>query len=218
MTESTDLVVQHREAASAALAAGDTAAANDAYQRELQARAGTPAPATGSPAAPSLPAVPALAPEHVDAAFEMMEWWDEGQPVNRSAELRQRWGADAGANIAIARSFAAQHPDIAAVIDRNGLGDHPAIIEAVAMLGRRVAVGELRPATAQTAPQHRTAPAAPVDRVTLDDDLSGIRERIRRAQAEGHTALANRLYQAEQAAIAARGGSRPVVGSGGRYA
>lgn len=62
----------------------------------------------------------------------------------QAAELRQRWGAEAAANLrhaaAAARAF--DSPALSAFLEDSGLGDHPALIEAAARIGRRLAGDE----------------------------------------------------------------------------
>ncbi len=50
----------------------------------------------------------------------------------------------------------------------------------------------------------------------FEDGLEALRADIQRAQNEGNSERAARLYQKEMAMLASKHGNRPVVGGGGR--
>lgn len=209
---------RYRQAADAAQTRGDPGAANAAYARELAVRAEDAGPAPGRESAPRAasapvaaepaPSPPALSPAEVERAFAAMGWWDEGGPgAARAAGLRARWGADAAANLRHAEAFGRTHPDVRDALYRAGFGDHPAIVEVAAMLGRRYGAPAPRPVAAPAA-------AAPFDgdaETAFEDALAATRARIAEAQARGQNARAARLYQDELRLIADRRGRRPIV-------
>lgn len=56
------------------------------------------------------------------------------------------------------------------------------------------------------------------ERQRIEDEISDLRQKINKAQADGDSRKANELYQKEQQLIAKRDGSQPVVGASGRAA
>lgn len=58
-----------------------------------------------------------------------------------AAALQAEWGADFGGQIALARqgAQALATPELVALLEDSGLGDHPALIRAAAEIGRRLA-------------------------------------------------------------------------------
>jgi hypothetical protein len=72
-----------------------------------------------------------------DDAFAVMSGVDQ---VGAEA-LRERWGADADANLAYARSAvsALATSELIEALEESGLGDHPAVIEVAARIGRQLA-------------------------------------------------------------------------------
>lgn len=161
-------------------------------------------------------AVPALPAEAVDAAFSSMAWWDEASDNKRAAALREKWGSDAGVNLQFAMAFAEAHPDVNRLFYENGLGDHPVLIEAAAWLGRKYAEVRGRPAGMQK--QRKVGPMSDADEIEFAGSMEELRGQINAAQAKGQSKLANMLYAEEQRRLAARVGSQPIVGGGGRTA
>ena len=53
---------------------------------------------------------------------------------------------------------------------------------------------------------------------TADEQIRNIRTQVAEAQSVGDSKLANKLYSQEQAMLAKRGGSNPIVGARGRMA
>ena len=227
------VVEQHQRAAAEAQARGDSAAANAAYAAELAVRSGTVAPVadaatdgasevtiagpngSGEPVAVGVVGTDEVA----NARIAMSPWsgWNGGPSVD---ELFSRWGPDAGANLAYAEAFEDTHGDVAAVIDKWGLSGHPGVVEAAAILGRRMAT--------ESGAQRETSAAEPqpalegiltaTSREAIAEKMREFNQRIERAQAAGDSPLANTIYQDQQRWIAATQGNRPVVGAGGRYA
>ena len=161
-------------------------------------------------------------PEHVAQALEAMSVWDHdetGQPDGDSVEqLKAEWGSDMAANLTYFQSFALAHPDVHELLVASGFGDHPALIMAGAILGRRymTKAGDAGQVTT------RKAGAQTMDSMATTNiraQLNDLQERIERAQARHDTTTANRLY-AEQLALQRRlpGGADPAIGEGGRTA
>ncbi len=76
------------------------------------------------------------------AMTEMETAWPE-----ETAALKQRWGADLQRNFAFSTAFAAAHPDVAAILNRTGFADHPAIVEIACLFGRKYAADAVDPTT-----------------------------------------------------------------------
>lgn len=207
----TNDVVALRQAASTALANNDPAAANRAYHQELALLSGKSAEVVAIPTQ-HLPAAGQVNTQIVDNAFKAMDWWDEGEGQTRSADLRKRWGADAPRNLQFAEAFAGTNEDVREIIYRNGMGDHPVIIEIAAILGRRYATvpGDAsRISTGATMTDRGHDPE-------FEKALDAKRAEIAEAQARGNTSRASRLYQEEQQLITQRYGNQPIVGGRGR--
>ena len=159
-------------------------------------------------------------PEHIGQALEAMSWWDSdeaGEPDgDRVSQLKAKWGSDMGANLAHFQAFALAHPDIYEVLDAAGFGDHPAIVEAGAMLGRKYATVAGDPGQITT----RKAGAKTMDSMAtnqIEARIEAIRDDIDKAQARQDTTKANKLYQ-EALGLEALlpGGTDPIIGQAGR--
>jgi hypothetical protein len=81
-----------------------------------------------------MPEAPAVSSE-TDAAVAKLN-----QLGGRHSELVASWGADAPVNIEYARAafreVVANDPDLVAVVDRSGIGNHPSVLEFLAKQGR----------------------------------------------------------------------------------
>ena len=159
-------------------------------------------------------------PEHVAYALEQMAWWDQdenGQPNGDSVEqLKAEWGSDMGANLGYFQAFASAHPDVHEILVASGFGDHPAIIKAGAILGRRYATKAGDPSSITT----RKAKAMTTDTTNttaIEAKIEALQEETHKAQALNNTDKANRLYQ-EMLRLEALlpGGTDPAIGEGGR--
>ncbi len=84
--------------------------------------------------------------------------------------------------------------------------DHPVMLRALAAAGREMAEGGLVP------------PMTESDAEQAQSELTMIREQIAKAQGDGNTKEANRLFAKEQALLAKTQGNKPVVGAQGRAA
>ena len=112
-------------------------------------------------------------------------------------------------------AFGQAHPDVSELLEASGFGDHPAIVEASAILGRRYATMAGDPTTITT----RKAGTPMADNTATKDieaRIDALQGDIEKAQAQHDYTTANRLYQ-EQLALGQRlpGGSDQVVGSSG---
>lgn len=202
-----------RQAASTALAKGDTAGANVAYAAELAALSGVTADTGRQPgndlvviAQPTTP-MPA---DGIDSAFTAMATWDDPGTDNRATALRTRWGSDAGSNLQYAAAFGTAHPDVRQVLIAAGFANHPAIVEASAMLGRKYAHAS-GTAPTRTTTRRDAPPMTPAHDAQLETDLDTIRAQIAEAQAKGNSTRASRLYSTELEMIAQRRGSQTIV-------
>ncbi len=121
-----------------------------------------------------------------------------------AAALRAEWGRDFAGNLALARrgAQALATPDLVALLDDSGLGDHPALIRAAAEIGRRLADPDTAPESLEAADLERLE--AEIDR------LHGLQTSQPQAYRSERTqrSLA-RLY-------ARRYGKGPLVGEGQR--
>lgn len=217
----------------------------DTRQRELDVAAGYFSTDTRQPAVPALQPQPgkagrevvvvrpnghtapapvtALSADEVGAVRGRLseDGWD-GDPL--VDELFTRWGSDTAMNLGFVQAFASVYPDVLSVFERFGLGDHPAVYEAGAIMGRDAVIyaGDPEPAirgvSNMTDVQLNTAEVQAMSEDEYDDALEAMREKTSKAQGEGNSRKANRLYAEQQAFITARQGNTPIVGLGGRTA
>lgn len=151
-------------------------------------------------------------PEHTAHALACMEVWGEDEV----APLKAKWGSDMGANLGFFQAFALAHPDVHEMLVASGFGDHPAIIEAGATLGRRYATkggdpGQITTKKAGVKVMEHMNTAA------IEAQIKETHKAIERATLEFDNEEANRLYLLEQELYRRLpGGSEPVVGEGGR--
>lgn len=127
------------------------------------------------------------------------------------AALRQRWGADYDKNKTLAdraaqKFFGDDYDEAKALETKDGrfIFDHPLLLNALAAAGREMAEGGLVPKMTETEADQ------------AQEELSEIREKIRKAQSEKDVDRANKWYAKEQELLAKMGGSAPVVGAEGR--
>ena len=151
-------------------------------------------------------------PEHIAHALACMEVWDGDE----LATLKAKWGSDLAANLGYFEAFALAHPDVHEILVASGFGDHPAIVEAGAILGRAYVTQAGDPGRITT----RKAKTMTTDNMATTDieaKLRSLQGGIDKAQAQNDGPEANRLYQ-EQLRLQAQlpGGSGPIVGSEGR--
>lgn len=90
--------------------------------------------------------------------------------------------------------------------DGRFLMDRPELVKLFAVVGREMAEGTMGPTLTESEAE------------TIDGQIKDIRTKQAEAQASGDSKLANTLYQKEQALIARRSGSKPIVGAQGRAA
>jgi hypothetical protein len=113
---------------------------------------------------------------------------------------------------------------VLSVFEKFGLGDHPAVYEAGAIMGRDAVIyaGDPSPAirgvSNMTEVQLNSAEVQAMTETAYEDALEAMRQQTNEAQAEGQSKRANRLYAEQQAFITARQGSQPIVGGPGRSA
>ena len=151
-------------------------------------------------------------PEHVAGALEAMSVWGEDEV----APLKAKWGSDMGANLGFFQAFALAHPDIHEILVDSGFGDHPAIIEVGAILGRRYATKSGDPSQITTKKAGVKA-VEHMNTAAIEAKIEALGDEIDKAQALDDTGKANQLYQ-EQFALYRQlpGGSDPAIGEGGR--
>ncbi len=130
--------------------------------------------------------------------------FDEGE-----ADNRRRWGGEYDENTNIAKRTMGnragedfeliQHLETK---DGRFVMDHPVVIRMFAEVGREMQnAGLIQGLTGDAAEQ-------------ATDQITEIRERISKAQSEGNSKEANRLFALEQELIAKTQGNRPIVGAG----
>lgn len=128
------------------------------------------------------------------------------------AQLRKVWPGEefdknkAFADRAAAWAFGDQIEEVRHMETKDGrfFLDHPIMLRALSAIGREMAEGGLVPPMDETAQEQATT------------QLGEIRNAIAKAQQDGDSKEANRLYQKEQDLLAQIQGNRGVVGSGGR--
>lgn len=152
--------------------------------------------------------------EHVAAALECMGVWDGDELANLQAE----WGSDMGQNLEYAVAFGQAHPDVSAILEASGFGDHPAIIKVSAILGRRYATVPGDPGEITTR-KGRTQMADNMSTKDIEARIDALGDDIDKARLQGRPDKANLLY-AEQLRLDGLlpGGSEPIIGRDGRTA
>ena len=142
-----------------------------------------------------------------------MAVWDEGGN-NWVEELKAHWGSDLPANLGYSQAFSEAHPDVAQVLETVGLSDHPGLVLAAAILGRRYATRAGDPSQITT----RKAGARNMSNIDSDnfneraDDLMAEEAQ---ARATGNLAKSKRLQREINAMFVAQYGTDPAVGSSG---
>lgn len=230
-----------------AKAAGNIGRANDLYQRQLALEAGVPvvsqepapaeddvAPQTGAgEVVVAVNAEDEIAtisggldfagdPDHVAHALEAMSVWDYDENGELTGglvdNLKANWGSDLGANLGYFQSFALAHPDVYEILVASGFGDHPAIIEAGAMLGRAYVTKSGDPSRVTT----RKAGVNTMDNMAtnqIEARIDTLQDEIDAALAKNDHGKAQKKYLLQQALYGRLpGGSEPIVGSQGRTA
>jgi len=121
--------------------------------------------------------------------------------------LWNRWGGGVnyGKNLEFASRFMGKHPELDAIFADFGLNDHPALLAAAAILGRKYATKPGDPKSIQ-----RGSMSDPQKR-SYDDVIRSLRAEQRQYQAEGDMVRANQAYAKEQTLIAAADGNLPIV-------
>lgn len=153
-------------------------------------------------------------PDHVVHALACMEVWGEDEV----APLQAKWGSDMGANLGYFQAFALAHPDVHELLVASGFGDHPAIIEAGAILGRAYVTKSGDPSRVTT----RKAKAMTIDNMATNEieaQIETLQDEIDAALAKNDHGKAQKKYLLQQALYGRLpGGSEPIVGSQGRTA
>ncbi len=151
-------------------------------------------------------------PEHTAHALACMEVWGEDEV----AQLKAKWGSDMGANLGYFQAFALAHPDVHELLVASGFGDHPAIIEAGATLGRRYVTKAGDPSRMTT----RKAGVTAVDNMAtnqIEARIDTLQDDIDAALAKNDHSKAQRLFTTQQSLYRRLpGGTDPVVGGSGR--
>lgn len=151
-------------------------------------------------------------PAVVDWTFKKMAWWDEA----RTAGLRARWQNNPSANFAMAAAFEKAHPDAAAPLLDAGFAFHPALVEAMAILGRKYAVV---PGKSSDIMQGEESPVGnPIPRDAFESTKDDLRRRAAEASAHGNFRLANALSEEERQLYDRQFGDQGVVDGSTRTA
>lgn len=144
-----------------------------------------------------------------EAMFEAMAALD----ADEAAALRERWGEDAAANLGLAMSVSRDFtsPALAAFLEESGMGDHPALVEAAATIGRRLA--ELTSAAEATAAcgGDGVSPSEPQNGA-LDQQIEALTAQIHDAAQRSDLRLVDRLSQRRDALAERLWGGRPIIG------
>lgn len=134
---------------------------------------------------------------------------------DQEAALRNEWKGDEFdrnktlANNAfrqIAAKVGVNVDDMLKVETKDGrfLLDRADMLRVFAAIGREMSEGSLGPTLTDS------------EKDSLDEQIRNVRSQQQEAQSSGDSKRANKLYQQEQALIAKKGGSQPVVGARGR--
>ena len=126
------------------------------------------------------------------------------------SDLRKTWPGEeydknkAHAERAAAWAFGDQVEEVRHLETKDGkfIMDHPVMLRAMAAIGREMQEGGLVPPMNADAAEQAS------------DQITEIRGRISKAQSEGNSKEANRLFALEQALIAKTQGNRAIVGAG----
>lgn len=140
---------------------------------------------------------------------------DKAFVAQQEAALRNEWkGEEYDRNKTLAnRAFTElasrtglKIDDLTQIETKDGrfLMDRVEIVRMFAAIGREMSEGSIGPTLTDS------------EKDTVDDQIRNVRTQVAEAQAVGDSKRANKLYQQEQALIAKRGGSNPVVGARGR--
>lgn len=159
----------------------------------------------GLDAAPDPGALPDAAA--AEAMFEAMSALEPEQ----AAELRERWGAEAAANLrhaaAAARAF--DSPALSAFLEECGLGDHPALIEAAARIGRRLAGHEPGKAAGQGTAD---SAAGPRQSAAFDRQIEDLTAQIHDAAQRGDLRQVDRLSRRRDGLAESLWGGQAIIG------
>ena len=126
------------------------------------------------------------------------EW--KGDEYERNKTLANRAFSD------LANRTGLKLDDLTRIETKDGrfLMDRAEIVKMFAVIGREMSEGSLGPTLTES------------EKDTVDEQIRNIRTQTAEAQSAGDSKRANALYQQEQALIARREGSKPVVGARGR--
>ena len=108
-------------------------------------------------------------------------------------------------------AFAAAHPDIDDILQASGLGDHPAVVEAAAILGRQAAHAASPAPATRTTETEGTKPVNEPDMERYDNTMRDFNDRIALAQSEGKSKLADQLYAQQMSYIGRVKGNQSIV-------
>ncbi len=129
------------------------------------------------------------------------------------AALRKDWAGEYDVNKehaerAAEKIFGTDTEEFRGLESRDGrfFADHPVMIRALAAVGREMQEAGIVPTL------------SPSDAAAVDEQLRGVRDKIKNAQGRGDSKEANRLYVEEQALIGKTKGNQPIVGAAGRAA
>lgn len=138
---------------------------------------------------------------------------DKKYAEESDAALRKSWGGDCDKNFAHAERAAAwafgdEFEELRALEGKDGrfLMDHPAMLKALASIGREMQEGGMAPPLSADAAEQ------------AEEQLRDLRKKQAEAKQAGDSKRANKLYQDEMALIAKVKGNRPIVGTAGRAA
>jgi hypothetical protein len=187
---------------------GAPEAAAEAVEAAAQLDGGEAAEAGTAAETPEAAAEPGALPDAAatEAMFEAMSALEPEQ----TAELRALWGAEAAANLGFAMSAASEleSPGLIALLEEGGLGDHPALIEAAAKIGRRLA-GE---PGAATPPPAAAPPGAERRQGALDQQIDQLTAEIHDAAQRGDLRRVDRLSRRRDDLAERLWGGQPIIG------
>lgn len=151
--------------------------------------------------------------DQMQAVAQALKDNDKRYVEETEAALRKEWGGDFDKNDAYARRAAKEllGPDAeraSELTDKNDrlIFDHPILRRVFAKIGREMGEDRIGAVLSDT------------DVAALDTQISDLRRQQSEAQGRGDNRKANELYQQEQALIAKKSGTKPVVGAQGRAA
>jgi hypothetical protein len=188
------------------------------HRRSAPSEDGTPAAdqtwRDGHETLAPMPDAPHVATSEVDVAIAKLN-----ERGDDHAALVQSWGSDFGDNLGFAKAafkeIADTNPGLIAKFERNGLGDHPAVLQFLAKHGRLSAgmMGDFPTRNNEPMTINRTGPTGTNRGGSAREELDRIMSENPPGSVSYKTPSVQRRIEALSRQIA---GNEPIIGSSGR--